>query len=289
MKTLCFSILLFSTYLCFAQEKATIVGEIRFGDFSKFRFRETTQIDLAPKTYNRSDTLTFKVANIYKKEKYDKPPGTEIVFEVPYEIYKHTSSSLFNKTMKMRCIFHYPTRDKNKSTTSDVLLEVDFGKIDVYNGNTVKLGEPILLTAPEKLTLTMMMNDIDEDLAVKGDNGFSETIRVLDRRFSDYYDRKEIEYPLLLDFYKLLVYTDKYVNENSFFNIEARKLNDTISNIRLQLADTTENSKLRLEQRNNLLEEYTTSTEVYQDYLRMFGRLKDYNSRLRLILFLKAR
>lgn len=267
----------------FAQEETRIIGDIRYDDdvYTILRYRPTVKIDLS--VYDSRDSLV--VIKLLKKEKYDNPGGTRILFDVPTHIYRSAKKSTFSKTLKMDCVFHYLSRKTNNPTSSKVVLEADLGDIDVLSDKTISLGQPIRLNAPERFTLTMIMNDIEEDFSSSKRDGYSKAISILDNNFSRYYER-DIQYETMIDFYKLLIYTEKYVSENSFFNKEAQNLKDTIIYLGKQLQEFNDD---KMQLRNEILHEYVNSTEVYEDYQRVYARIKDYNSRLKLILLYRSR
>lgn len=269
--------------LTVAQYKVLLFGDIRYDDpgYTPFRYRETTSTQLT--SLDRKDS--FKVVDLVREKKYDRPGGTRILFEVPVSLYNKVKSTLPSKKLRMRCVFTYPKRVEDKvQTSSEVFLEADLSDADELRSGAVSLGAPILLSAPERLTLTMMMNDIDDDLGDNKQGGYSRATRLLDDNF-ERYNTQGLEYTTALDMYNLLSYIDRYVQDNSFFNQEAKRLKDTIDHMSRLLQSKTGNKTVE----QSLLQEFIDSTEVYEDYLRVYGRLKDYYSRLKLILFLKSR
>lgn len=102
------------------------------------------------------------------------------------------------------------------------------------------------------------------------------------------YHEKKTSYETLFGFYRMLVVLEEYVPDNSFFNDEAKKLEERMATIKAQFGDTTSISRNNL-QSQELYDEWINSVDVYSEYQKTFARIKDYYSRLKLILFLKTR
>lgn len=278
-----------------AQQKVTIVGELRMGhnykESQKLPYLQNNlTVSLKYQAKNNGATTNLETEQLRPKERYYPEPGTEIVFNVPRELYYKMSNSSFT----IQGVFKYTSKNLNLPDSCNVFLDVPINNSQPYSKNTaditVKLDNPILLNAPERLTLSVMIDYITEKLETSSskNEGYSDILRKLDKYLEDYYGDKKISYETMIDFYKLLVFLDDYVKENSFFNSEASKLNEQISSLNSSLSDT---SKIYSDNFNKTeaTNELISSNRVYQEYLKTYAKIKDYHSRIQLILFLKTK
>lgn len=296
MKKIVFALLASCINLCaFAQQGlVTIVGELRMGnsfvDAQKVPFEQSLKVDLWYLPKNGDNRIKFETENLRPKEPYDKEPGTEISFSVPRDFLN--KFSLKSSGFTLQGTFTFKSLNSYKTDSTSVFLDVALNNSQPFSkyssDNVLKLNSPILLNAPERLTITLMLQNINNKLQFSSttQQGYSNTVDKLERYMDDYYDNKKINYQTLIDFYSLLVFTNEYVNDNSFLNQEAKKLQERIKTLNFQLSDTL--NKAQFIDRDSLLRELIVSSELYQNYQTTFSRLKDYNSRLQLILFLKA-
>jgi len=280
--------ILFLFFLCYsfyAIGQITIIGDIKYNDGMKFRYRKPVKVEI--KSDKLNDTSHYYYEQLNPVTRNDKKPGTEIYFQMPQRLFNEKKGN-FNKKIDLKCKFSYPSI-ANIPDTSTMGFNVDLADYVSYNATTFRLNNPIIiLSAPERFTLTMMIYDISDDFGTtEKDSGYQRTVKKLERHMDDYYNSRKIDYNTLLEFYRLLEYTDYYVRENSFFSNEASKLLSRINEINKELNNTL--NRYQLLEKSALINELIISNQVYQEYQKVYGKLKDYNSRLQLILFTKTR
>lgn len=263
----------------------TVIGDVKYSNGKKFRYRKPVKVEI--KSDNTRDTAHFYYEQLNPVTRSDEKPGTEIYFQMPQQLFDAKKNNFYKK-IDINCIFYYPSFD-NSQDKSKMSFNVDLSDGIQYNPKTFRLNNPIIILGePERFTLTMMIMDINDDFRTnEKDSGFQRTVRKLESHMDDYYNSKKVDYNTLLEFYRLLEYTDYYVKENSFFSQEATKLLSRINQINKELSDTS--NRYQLIEKTELLNELIVSNRVYQEYQKVYGQLKDYNSRLQLILFTKTK
>lgn len=264
----------------------TVYGEIRFGDGMKFRYREPTKVLLWEKTLNGEKPNPLNVKKVNKKEKYDKPPGTEIVFEIPNSVYSRSIKSPFQRILKLNCQFQYESIYKGEYDKTTMVLNVDLLQGHL-NDKTIRIEDAITLNAPERLTLTMLIKDIKEDLDSM--DIYEKGLFVAKNRVDKYYDEyllgKRMDMSSKTTFYKLFDYINYYIEKESFFNTEAKLLNERINYINNFLDDTVKSSVIPIDERVLLEEELLISKKVYGAYTEIYLLLEQYYNKLQMLLF----
>lgn len=284
---LMFCSLLISSNL-FGQTDTTVIGEIRYKNNGGPLFWKKFDYQFYYKAAN-NETIPIEAKLNPKEVFYKSNQGTEVIFYFGRDTHlKNGTATVFGK--------FFVTLANNqrviKSETDPINVDISYStKLNQY---TFKLNYPIEISSPEKFSLTMMINYVNETLtnpffSSYKDLGYSNIVDNLENYKDNFYDDKKTKYTTLIDFYKLLVFTQDYVDQNSFFNSEAKKLKKHITQLNFQLSDSISGKKLDIYQYQDLLEDLIASNEIYEEYLKLSGKLKDYNSRLQLILFLKSK
>lgn len=170
-------------------------------------------------------------------------------------------------------------------------IPINYSSRKQVSDRTFLLTEPlIVINEPEIFSVVNMINTINDvlDHTSSRTGGYSDIVSEVDRFVDRYGEDRKISYNQLLDFYRLFVFLDEYASDNSFFNQEAGKLQDQISQMRSNLSNTS--SQIAPSKGStSLLDEWADAVEVYTEYQKVYGRIKEYHSRLKLILFFKSK
>lgn len=235
-----------------------------------------------------------------------QPPvqGIKIQFDVKESTYLRV---MRNRSVVLKIIIIFPpdniTRELTEVPSNPISISFAGAKpISPRNPTVINLNGPILFAAPEIFTLKIMNMYVEQNIQglFSESNGFSEVIPLLNHYTENNYYNKDISYSTLLDLYKLLVFTGDYVDKNSFFIMEGNKLERRLNELSVIIRDTSNwtsyPDKRRLmplskgeSAKEDFVEEYIKSNQVYQEYQKIYTKLKDYNSRAQLILFLKSK
>jgi len=225
-------------------------------------------------------TITMRADPKEKETYYERNrKGTEIVLHFPPGVFdrkikQFTIHGTFSAT---------PDGTSDSHDSKEKTFNFNLTRAVPLNQYAYKAYEPIEITEPEVFSLITMTNYINRRLNESSTtrDGFAGTVDALNKFKDDYYDDRKIKFDRLLDFFKLYEFLDEYAPDQSFYNQEAKALYTTLENANSQSRKSYLDTAYTMEQ--------AVSNQVYREYVRTYAVIRDYNSRLQLILFFKSR
>lgn len=262
----------------------TFIGEMRYGNKTPVYFNDMEYSFQYRDLQDRQLSL-----QLYAKEDYyPGKKGTGVVLSVDSAFVEQ----LHGKTLYLEGEFFLTLPNKKRKIKAPMHnIPINYSSRKQVSDRTFLLTEPlIVINEPEIFSVVNMINTINDvlDHTSSRTGGYSDIVSEVDRFVDRYGEDRKISYNQLLDFYRLFVFLDEYASDNSFFNQEAGKLQDQISQMRSNLSNTS--SQIAPSKGStSLLDEWADAVEVYTEYQKVYGRIKEYHSRLKLILFFKSK
>ena len=259
-----------------------IFGELRLDDepFPWENFKLVGyDFHIIKEKYADAEIVDDIEVHVYAKERYYPTAGTEILI---------SSDKEFPGIFNLKGGYIVTLKEKDTIHITDHIIPIDITDAKEINKNTQKLTHSIDINAPEKLSLVVLMNYINEKLHVKTtkNNGFSDVVLNLEKYWFAYAKKEALQIPFdeLPVLYELSDFISVYITEDAYFIEEADKLNQHISDLNQQLKDQNKMQALNDEERESFNNDLISSNRVYVSYQETYQELKTYYDQLQSIL-----